>query len=102
MSSIYSPAPVTNINDMKNPIPITYLRTFFLETSNLPWILDTTTSIIDILELSPANIRHKKNMAPNIPFIPGNALIAFGNTTKARPIPPAETSDTGTPCWAAI
>ncbi len=58
---------------------------------------DTTASIIDIEDENPAKIREAKNITPIIPFIPGRALIACGNTTKASPTPAEDTSATLTP-----
>ena len=69
------------------------------DTSNLSATAETTTSMMEISEVTPARKSEPKKRMPKRPP-KGMRLIMVGKAMNARPIPEEATSSTATPCWA--
>lgn len=72
-----------------------------LETPNLSRTPAMTTSMMEIIDVTPANTNEPKNSTP-ISDPPGASEMIVGNATNANVRPEETTSPTPTPCACAM
>ena len=81
------PYVVAKSKDITNAATHINVTDLDLEVLNLSWMDNAIGSMIDILDVIPANNKHRKNSGPitypNVPI----ALNISGNAINARPVP---------------